>query len=359
MEANKNGKGYTDEQWESLLCRTFGDPAPAPKAVESQKEPVAQMPPTPAPPAPPAPKQEVPVSETPKPETPKPETPKKAAPVPAKPAPKKKRKIWTLVWILLALSLVFAIVAVHVFPLEDDTDAITKEQRQCMKALRQWQSAQYYQLTTYTHKLGEQYHFSSSAMYKSPTEVETYCHGEDSTLYWCYNRDQNRCIGTVQKGDEWFTFSGNPLRSTEWFPTTITVPISEPWIMDYSLKDVQILHQDVQYEEVESQGKYTFITFAVMDTQKESPFYGQGPYHIQFSFQDDQLYSILILQTDTNDLDLIATFFNLYELSAEAADSLIQTQMTNPKQIPGLDFSSSTIPDATANTIPDVTIEWE
>ena len=89
MDSTNNGKGYTNEQWESLLCRTFGDPAPAPKAVEPPKESVAQMPPTPAPPAPPAPKQEVPV-----PETPKPETPKIAAPVPAKPAPKKKRKIW-------------------------------------------------------------------------------------------------------------------------------------------------------------------------------------------------------------------------------------------------------------------------
>ena len=205
MEANKNGKGYTDEQWESLLNQTFFDSTPAPKAAETPR-PVTQAP-TPPP-------------------APKPEPPQKAEAIPAKPAVKKKRKIWTLVWILLALSLVFAIVAVHVFPLEDDTDAITKEQRQCMKALRQWQSAEYYNLTTYTHKLGELYHFSSSAMYKSPTEVETYCHGEDSTLYWCYNRDQNSCIGTVQKGDEWFTFSGNPLRSTEWFPTTITVPIS-------------------------------------------------------------------------------------------------------------------------------------
>ena len=47
MDSTNNEKGYTNEQWESLLCRTFGDPVPAPKAVEPQKEPVAQTPPHP------------------------------------------------------------------------------------------------------------------------------------------------------------------------------------------------------------------------------------------------------------------------------------------------------------------------
>lgn len=344
MDSTNNGKGYTNEQWESLLCRTFGDPAPAPKAAEPSKpKSVAQTPPTPAPPAPPAPKQEVPV----------PETPEKAAPVPAKPAQKKKRKIWILVWILLAVSLVFAIVAVHIFPRDDDdTTTITKEQRQCMNALQQWQSTQYYKMETSTFNMGEAYLVNGSPTSQHPAEMETYCQSEDGTLYWRYirnnylNVDSDCYTGKVQKGDKWFTCSGSILYLTEWYPTTDTTPIPEPWIMNYSLKDVQILHQDVQYEEVESHGKYTFITFAVMDTDRDSPFYGQGPYHIRFSFYESQLYAISVFQTNTNNPDLIATYFNLYEMSAEEADMLIQMQMTNPEQYPGSGVNST--PDANA-----------
>ncbi len=349
MDSTNNGKGYTNEQWESLLCRTFGDPAPAPKAAEPSKpEPVAQTPPTPAPPAPPAPKQEVPV-----PETPKPETPKKAAPVPAKPAPKKKRKIWTLVWILLAVSLVFAIIAVHVFPLEDDAPSTTKEQRQCMKALRQWQDAQSYKVSISTTIPSADAYISGYL----PITESVYCYTDKFELNWTFTRypalnsasDYAQYTGQAWIDGDSYSYSSGRLSASQWRSAEETIDISQPWIMRFSLNDVQIVDQHTYKQE-----DNRIISFSVIDLDPKDPYYDQGPYRVSFCFDaEGKLIRVTHHHSHYMTNNLTTTNFSFQEMPAKDVEELVKSQMRTPKAYPGL-FIVETVPDFIVETVPDI-----
>lgn len=319
MEANKSGKGYTDEQWEALLNQTFFDSTPAPKATEAPK-PVTQVP-TPPP-------------------APKPEPPQKAEATPTTPAAKKKRKIRTLVWILLALSLVFAIVAVHVFPLEDDTDAITKEQRQCMKALRQWQNAQYYQLSTTTNTI-------TPSSYNTNSE-SVYWHGDNCELSWTYTRDDrilsssmaNYYIGQAKIDEKQYTYNSTRLSASHWNTTTGELEFTLPWIMTFSFNDVQVLDQ----HSYEKDGGIHVISFTVMDTDRNAAYYDQGPYRVDFLFnKKGELYSVMHYHTPYSSNHLTITTYNHTETTAGYIEKRIRSQIGSPYDYPHLIFNSSIV----------------
>ena len=333
---NSREMGYTDEQWESLLCRTFDEPTPAPKVPEPPKsEPESK---TPA------------VSATPESSAPKPETTIPVAPVLSKPVSKKKRNILIALFFLLAVSLVLTIVAFHIFPIDDSGTAFTEEQQQCMEALRQWQEAQNYNLSISTTILSPYFYKSGYV----PITESVYFHGDKSEFNWSYVRHTsfssgnqfNSFTGQAKIDGTQYTYSGGSLQANLWKTTEEALEISKPWILSFSLNDVQILDQHV----LKKAGGITAISFAVVDLDPDDAFYGQGPYRLEFYFTEEgQLNEVRHCLTNTltsfMDASLTITTYYHTEWSAEFVENCIKSQINNPTAYPGLFFDSSSIPD--------------
>ena len=331
MEATNNPNNYTDEQWEALLCRTFGDPEPVPKA-----------------PDPPKPESEKKANPAPAPTAPivsKPATSKPATPSSSKPTPKKKRKTWKVLSILLAVLLVLAVVAIHIFPREEDSSAgTTKEQRQCMKALRQWQEAQSYQISTTVNYIASEYYGSSIPVNQNsfPYTVSTYYHGDDCRLSWTHTRIDSFSSyeGQAELYGNRYTYASGLLSANLWTSTEEELEISRPWILDFSLEDVQIVDQQVYGKDE----KVTVISFAVMDLAPNAAYYNQGPYHVTFIFEDGQLCQVMHYLTDTLNTVLTVRTYTYKELTADLVENLVKLQLDNPTAYPGLSLDSIITP---------------
>ena len=328
---NSREKGYTDEQWESLLCRTFDEPTPAPKVPEPSKpEPESK---TPA------------VSATPESSAPKPETSIPVAPVPSKPVSKKKRNILIALFFLLAVSLVLTIVAFHIFPIDDSGTAFTEEQKQCMDALRQWQEAQNYKVSIATTIISPEAHASG---YMPITET-AYYHGDNCELLWAYARYSsiagnqfNQFTGQAVIDGKQYTYSREGLNASYWNTTSEALVISQPWILNFSLNDVKIIDQHTY----KAYGELHVVSFSVMDLDPEDAYYDEGPYRINFYFNTEgQLYGITHQYSHYTTNNLNITTFSFQEMSAELVERCVKNQISNPTDYPGLFFDSVVVPD--------------
>jgi len=327
---NSREKGYTDEQWESLLCRTFDEPTPAPKVPEPPKpEPESK---TPA------------VSATPESSAPKPETSIPVAPVPSKPVSKKKRNILIALFFLLAVSLVLTIVAFHIFPIDDSGTGFTEEQQQCMEALRQWQEAQSCKVSFSTTIVT-----SDALGFISPPITESvYCHTDKCKLNWTFTRypalnstsDYAQYTGQVWIDGDSYSYSSGRLSASQWRAAEETIDIPRPWIMSFSLNDVQIVDQHTYRQE-----DNRVISFSVIDLDPEDPYYDQGPYCVNFYFNaEGKLNRVTHHHSHYMTYHLTITNFSFQEMSAEYVEELVRSQMRIPKAYPGL-FIVETVPD--------------
>ena len=294
---NSAGKGYSDEQWESLLSQTFGDVPPVPLEMETPAAPV---------------------------------------PVPSAPISVKKQKSGKKLWVVIAaLSAVF-IVSLSAILLY--RNAPTKEQKLCMEALQQWQSAEYYQLDTVVRHIGSKNYILDSVL--TPVQYDLihtgYYHGGENNLIWNYYQTGSivHYAGKVQTGDAWFSYSSCDLDPEQWKSANNAIPFSTPWILNFSLNDVKILDQQHKVAD----GVFLYI-FSVIDTDPSAAFYGQGPYYVQFYMQNDQLQSLGIYQTDTVNSTLVTTHYHLIPRTKDEVLKAIQSQLKYPQRMPGLLFS--------------------
>lgn len=303
MQSNNSAeKGYSDDQWESLLNQAFGDVTPAiPHSPEAQT-PVDTV----------------------------------SAPSVTKSAKKQKsnKKMWAaIVAVLTVLSVFLCAILFY-------QNAPTKEQKLCTEALQQWQSTEYYQLDTVVRHINSQDYIVNSDL--TPMQYDGmhtgYYHGGENNLIWNYYVTGKiiQYSGIAQTGDDWFSYSNGSLDPEQWKSIDNHTPFSTPWILNFSLNDVKILDQQHKVAD----GVFLY-TFSVMDTDPSAEFYGQGPYYVQFSFQNDNLQSIGIYQTDTVNSTLITTHYRLIPQTEDAVLMAIQSQLKYPQRMPGLLFSSS------------------
>lgn len=301
---NNTGKGYTDEQWESLLNQTFGESSPAITV------------------------------------TPDPEIPDAAGSAPTVPITQKSRRLGMKLW--LAISASFAVLAASLCAVLLYRDAPTKEHKQCMEALRQWQSAEYYKLdTTINHINSENYIVDSEHILVQYNDVRrVYYRGGENNLIWSYyqNWNETHYEGIAQIGEDWFSYSSGGLDPEQWKSAGEMTPSPAPWILSFSLDEVHIL--DLQHKVVDGVFLYTFL---VKDTDPSADLYGQGPYYVQFRFQEDMLQSVGRYLTDTTNHTLTVTQFHLQPMTEDVILTTIQSQLMYPQRIPGLFFSSSVI----------------
>lgn len=296
-------KGYTDEQWESLLSQTFG------------------CTPTVAPTVSPPP--------------PEPELADETVSTPAAPIPNRKWKPHKKHWIIAAVSLVLLVIALCIFLFSPS--APDKEQKQCIEALRQWQSMPYYQMDTYTyHHTSSKGPFTDSGndsyIYGPPVEssvsnrISVYYQGDNCklTLSHIITGGDRKNEGQAQYGDNWCTYSNVSINFYLWKLTDDRTPIPLPWVQSFSFDNVQILSQQV----LKTEGNNKTVTFAVMDTDPAAELYEQGPYHVQFLFNEDGwLYGVMRYQSDTQNKKSTITASYIKEMSAELVERKVTSQI--------------------------------
>lgn len=302
---NNAGNGFTDEQWESLLNQTFAEPI---TPINTPESPIAE------------------------PE----ENTEQLEDVPtALPKVVKHRKLTTGFKILLGIcaALLIAIVCI-LLPDRKDT---TKEFKQCWEALQQWQSTESYKMDISVRIIPSASHMG---IINQAGTISTYYHSAESNLLWDWIRANNlqTFSGRAQIGDQWLSYSGSSLHSQLWTTTQDKTPIPAPWILSYSLEEVDILHQQVHLDE---QYGITTITFAIMDKKQDAELYGNGPYHLKFHFRDNQLYSVGRYQTDTESARINYINFNLTPMSEDDIRTAIRAQLTSPQSTPGLSLNTS------------------